>query len=81
MVGTWQGRDIPRLSSATEPPRHRRDKGGETAERSSAVALNGDSLSLSAGPGSLLLFPLGFGRLGFFMFVFESHVSDMCLFH
>ena len=39
-----------------------------------------DSLSLFAEPGSLLLFPLGFRRLGFFMFVFESHVSDMCLF-
>ena len=36
--------------------------------------------SLSARPGSLLLFLLGFGRLSFFMFVFESHVSDMCLF-
>ena len=80
MVGAWQGRDIPRLNSAAEPPRHRRDKGGEMAERSSVVALNGVD-SLSAGPGSLLLFPLGFGRLGFFfMFVFESHVSDMCLF-
>ena len=73
---------VSRLNSVVEPPRRRRDKGGETVERSSAMALNGmDSLSLSAEPGSLLHFPLGFGRLGFFMFVFESHVSDMCLFH
>ena len=36
--------------------------------------------SLCVGPGSHLLFPLGFVHLGFFMFVFESHVSDMCLF-
>ena len=72
---------VSRLNSAAEPPRRRQDKGSETAERSSVVALNGvDSLSLSVGPGSLLLFPLGFGSLGFFMFVFESHVSDMCLF-
>ena len=54
MVRAWQGRDIPRLNNAAEPPRHRRDKGGETAERSSAMALyDMDSLSLSAGPGSL----------------------------
>ena len=46
MVGAWQGKDIPRLNSAVEPPRRRRDKGDKTAERSSAVALNGvDSLS------------------------------------
>ena len=45
------------------------------------MALNGvDSLSLSAGPSSLLFFPLGFGRLGYFRFVFKSHVSHMCLF-
>ena len=48
MVGAWQERDIPRLNNVAEPPRYRRDKGGKTAERSSAVALNGvDSLSLS----------------------------------
>ena len=59
---------VSRLNSVTKPPRHRQDKGGEMAERSSAVALNGvDSLSLSVGSGSLLLFSLGFGRLGFFL--------------
>ena len=80
MVGAWQGRGIPRLNNAVEPPRRRRDKGGETVERSSAMALNGvDSLSL-CWLGSFLLFSLGFGCLSFFMFVFESHVSDMCLF-
>ena len=77
-------RSIPRLNSAAEPPRHHRDKGGETAERSSVVAMNGvESLSLSlcrtwtwfSSP-----LPLGFGCLGFFQFVFKSHVSDMCLF-
>ena len=48
MVGAWQGKDIPRLNSAVEPPRCRQDNGGKTVERSSAVALNGvDSLSLS----------------------------------
>ena len=54
---------ISRLNSAAEPPRRHRDKGGEMAERSSVVAMNGvDSLSLSLslstrpGPGSLLLF-------------------------
>ena len=81
MVGAWQGKDIPRLNSAAEPPRRRRDKGGEMAERSSVVAMNGvDSLSLSlcqtwtwfSSP-----LPLGFGCLGFFGFVFKSH---MCLF-
>ena len=47
MVGAWQERDIPRLNNVAEPPRCRRDKGGKTVERSSAVALNGvDSLSL-----------------------------------
>ena len=47
MVGAWQGRGIPRLNNAAEPPRRRRDKGGEMVERSSAMALNGmDSLSL-----------------------------------
>ena len=46
MVGAWQGKDIPRLNSAVEPPRRCRDKGDKTAERSLAVALNGvDSLS------------------------------------
>ena len=66
MVRAWQGRDIPRLNNAAEPPRHRRDKGGEMVERSSTVALNGiDSLSLSTGPGSLLLLPLGFGEFFF----------------
>uniref|UniRef100_A0A7N2QXF5 Serine-threonine/tyrosine-protein kinase catalytic domain-containing protein n=1 Tax=Quercus lobata TaxID=97700 RepID=A0A7N2QXF5_QUELO len=54
MVGAWQGRDIPRLNSAAEPPRHRRDKGGEMAERSSAMALNGVD-SPSAGPGFMAL--------------------------
>ena len=39
---------VSRLNSVVEPPRRRQDKGGETAERSSAMALNGmDSLSLS----------------------------------
>ena len=39
--------DIPRLNSAAEPQRRRQEKGGKTAKRSSAVALNGvDSLSL-----------------------------------
>ena len=48
MVGAWQGKDIPRLNSAAEPPRRRQDKGDKTPERSSAVALNGvDSLSAS----------------------------------
>ena len=69
-----------RLNSAAEPPRHRRDKGGETVERSSAVALNGvDSLSLP----DLVIFSFfcwGLDDWVFFMFVFESHVSDMCLF-
>ena len=47
--------EIPRLNNVAEPPRSRRDKGGETAGRSSAVALNGvDSLSLS--PPDLVLF-------------------------
>ena len=46
MVGAWQGKDIPRLNSAAEPPRRRWDKGGKTPERSSTVALNGvDSFS------------------------------------
>ena len=39
--------DIPRLNSAAEPQRCRQEKGGKTAERSLAVALNDvDSLSL-----------------------------------
>ena len=80
MVGAWQGRDIPRLNSATEPSRRRRDKGDKTAERSSVVALNGvDSLSLP----NLVLFSSFNWVLDvwvFFMFVFESHVSNMCLF-
>ena len=79
MVGAWQGRDMSRLNSAAEPLRHYRDKGGKTVERSSALALNGMD-SLSAGLGSLPLFSLGFGCLSFFMFVFESHMRDMCLF-
>ena len=46
MVGAWQGRDIPRLNSAAEPPRRCREKGDKTVERSSTMALNGvDSLS------------------------------------
>ena len=46
MVGAWQEKDIPRLNSAAELPRRRRDKGDKTPERSSTVALNGvDSLS------------------------------------
>ena len=46
MVGAWQGKDIPRLNNAAEPPRRRRDKGDKTPERSSAVVLNSmDSLS------------------------------------
>ena len=80
MVGAWQGRDIHRLNSAAEPPRCCWDKGGETAERSSAVALNSvDSLSLL----DLVLFSSFCWVLdiwAFFMFVFESHVSDMCIF-
>ena len=81
MVGAWQGKDIPRLNSAVEPPRRRRDKGDKTAERSSAVALNGvDSLSAP----NLVLFSSFRWVLDiwvfFFMFVFESHVSHMCLF-
>ena len=69
-----------KLNSAAIPPRCHRDKGGETAERSSAVALNGvDSLSLP----NLVLFSSFNWVLDvwvFFMFVFESHVSNMCLF-
>ena len=46
MVGAWQEKDIPRLNSAAELPRRRRDKGDKTPERSSTVALNDvDSLS------------------------------------
>ena len=75
MVGAWQGKDIPRLNSAAEPPRCRRDKGDKTPERSLAVALNGmDSLSAP----DLVLFSSFRWVLDvwvFFMFVFESHVS------
>ena len=66
MVGAWQGRGIPRLNNAAEPPRHCRDKGGETAERSLAMALNGmDSLSLCR---TWFFSPLsvGFQTFGFF---------------
>ena len=66
MVGAWQERDIPRLNNVAEPPRYRRDKGGKTAERSSAVALNGvDSLSLCRTWFSSPLF-VGFWTFGFF---------------
>ena len=58
------------------PPGQGRQDGGEKLGSGSVRR----GFSLSVGPGSLLLFSLGFGRLGFFMFVFESHVSDMCLF-
>ena len=75
MVGTWQGKDIPRLNSAAEPPRCRRDKGDKTPERSLAVALNSmDSLSAP----DLVLFSSFRWVLDvwvFFMFIFESHVS------
>ena len=75
MVGAWQGKDIPRLNSAAEPPRCRRDKGDKTPERSLAVALNSmDSLSAP----DLVLFSSFRSVLDvwvFFMCVFESHVS------
>ena len=75
MVGAWQGKDIPRLNSAAEPPRCRRDKGDKTPERSLAVALNSmDSLSAP----DLVLFSSFRWVLDvwvFFMFIFESHVS------
>ena len=60
------------------PPGQGRQNGEE--KLGNGFEWRGFSLSLSAEPGSLLLFPLGFRHLGFFMFVFESHVSDMCLF-
>ena len=84
MVGASQGKDIPRLNSAVEPPRHRQDKGDKTPERNSAMALN-DVDSLSA--PDLVLFS-SFRRVldvwvffffFFFMFVFESHVSLILL--
>ena len=62
-------KDIPRLNSAAEPPRHRWDKGGETAERSLVVAMNGvESLSLSLPDLDLALFSssVGFWMFGFF---------------
>ena len=80
MVGAWQEKDIPRLNSAAELPRRRRDKGDKMPERSSTVALNGvDSLSAL----DLLLFfsfrwvldVWVFFFFFFLMFVFESHVS------
>ena len=79
MVGAWQGKDIPRLNSAVEPPRRCRDKDDKMAERSSVVALNAvDSLSAP----DLVLFSSFRWVLDiwvFFMFVFESHVGHMCL--
>ena len=81
MVGAWQGRDIPRLNSATEPSRRHRDKGDKTAERSSVVALNGVN-SLSA-PDRVLFASFRWVLdvwVFFLMFVFESHISDMCFF-
>ena len=73
-----RGLQIEQCGGTTKAPL---DKGGETVERSSAVALNGvDSLSLP----DLVIFSFfcwGLDDWVFFMFVFESHVSDMCLFH
>ena len=62
------------------PPGQGRQDGGEKLNNGFEWHGFSLSLSLSAEPGSFLHFPLGFGRLGFFMFVFESHMSDMCLF-
>ena len=57
---------VSRLNSAAEPPRRCQDKGGETAKRSSAVALNGvDSLSLRWTWFSSPL-SVGFWMFGFF---------------
>ena len=67
------------MNSAAEPPRHRRDKGGETAKRSLVVALNNvDFLSLP----DLVLFSSFRWVLDvwvFFMFIFESHVCLILL--
>ena len=73
MVGAWQGKDIPRLNNAVEPPRRRRDKGDKTAERSSAVALNGvDSLS-AFWAGFLLVV------LNLLVSIWVAHISTLFL--
>ena len=55
-----------KLNSAAVPPRCHRDKGGETAERSSTVAMNGvESFSLSLPDLDLVLFS---SSVGFWMF-------------
>ena len=76
MVGAWQGRDIPRFGTTKASPGQGRQDGREKL----GIGSERHGFSLFAGLGSLPLFSLGFGRLSFFMFVFESHMRDMCLF-
>ena len=76
MVGAWQGRDIPRFGTTKAPPGQEQQDGGEKL----GIGSERRGFFLFAGLGSLPLFSLGFGRLSFFMFVFESHTRDVCLF-